>query len=170
VAPVPGHHSRAVGAAWALSVLSTLSAIVFAAAAVAGWALHLWPATPATLAAAAGIVAGGPLISALLLHGIRVTSPKPRVTSPKPRVTSPKPGAAGARPAGVTSPKPGAAGARLAGVTSPKPGAAGEGLAGETRLPAQQQRLPQPPQRPLTPEQAWGRALLEWRERPLRRS
>jgi hypothetical protein len=130
VAPVPGHHARAVGAAWALAVLSTLSAIVFAAAAVAGWAMHLWPATPVTLGIAAGIVVGGPLISALLLRG---------VTSPKAPVTSPKAGAC-------------------------------DGLAGETRFRAPQPRLPQPPPRPLTPDQAWGRALLEWRERPLRRS
>jgi hypothetical protein len=129
VAPVPGQHSRALGAAWALAFLSTLAAIVFAAAAVAGWMLHLWPATPATLGIAVALVAGGPLISALLLQGIR---------------------------------KP---------VPSPKPGAAGERLAGETRF-RPQPAVPQPPvaQRPLTPEQAWGRALLEWRDRPLRRS
>jgi hypothetical protein len=151
VAPVPGHHARAVGAAWALAVLSALSAIVFAAAAVAGWALHLWPATPVTLGVAAGFVVGGPLISALLLR--RVTSPKAgacdglagetRFREPQPRLPQPQP--------------------RLPQPQHPLPQP-------QPRLPQPQQRLPQPPPRPLTPDQAWGRALLEWRERPFRRS
>jgi hypothetical protein len=121
VAPVPGHPRRASGTAWALTALTTLSSAVFAAGAIAGWGLGLWPATPLTLLAAATVVVGGPLISALLARAI-------------------------ARPQADPAPAPPRATARPA---RPRVG-------GHAPLP------------PATPEQAYGRELLDWRTRPRR--
>jgi hypothetical protein len=126
---------RAVGAAWALSLLSAVSSLAFAAGAVAGWTMHLWPATPVTLGAAAGVVIAGPLASALLLHAIRADGSAPRRAVPAP-VPVPVP---------VPAPAP-------APVRSPAAPVA----------PAQ----PAVPSLAMTPDQAWGRALMEWRDRP----
>jgi hypothetical protein len=131
VAPVPGHPQRAVGAAWALSFLSTFAAAVFAIGAVAGWVLHLWPATPLTLGVAAIVVIGGPVTSMLLLHGVRGESAAAAARAVRVRVRQ-------AAPAPVRA-------------AAPMPVA----------VPVDS--------RPLTPDQAWGRALLEWRDRPVRR-
>lgn len=125
---VPASSDHAVGAAWALSVLSALSSLAFAIAAVAGWTMHLWPATPVTLGIAAGIVIAGPLAAALLLHAIRVESPAAAPSAPAPV------------PVPVRN---------LAAPAAPHPAAA------------------QP--RRMTPEQAFGHALMEWRDRPLER-
>ena len=118
MAPVPGHPRRAAGTAWALTFLTTLSSVVFAMGAVAGWVLGLWPATPLTLVAASVVVIGGPLAAFVLAR---------RISEPV--------AAAPARP-----------------------------------VRARPQRIvavpPPPPALPLTPEQAWGRELLDWRERP----
>ena len=121
MAPVPGHQRRASGTAWALTFLTTLSSVVFAMGAIAGWVLGLWPATPPTLLAASVVVLGGPLAAILLAR---------RISTP-----------AAARPV-LVRPHP------------PRPQLVGAGAA------------PPPPPLPLTPEQAWGRELLDWRERP----
>jgi hypothetical protein len=120
VAPVPGHERRASGTAWALSFLTTLASVFFAMASIAGWVIGLWPATPLTLAVAAVVVVGGPVV-ALVLRG----SSRQPVPAPAPR---PAP-----RPRAIAAPQPG-------------------------------QLFP-----PLTVEQAYGRELLDWRERPLAR-
>jgi hypothetical protein len=123
VAPVPGHQRRrAPGAAWALSFLTTLSSVVFAMAAIAGWILNLWPANPLTLIVAAFVVLSGPTLTLALRGAVveRRLAPAPR------RVAAPV-----AAPVAPRRPAPAA--------------------------------LP-----PLTPEQAYGRALLDWRDRPWR--
>jgi hypothetical protein len=120
VETVPTTPSPAVGVAWALSLLSALSSAGFAAGAVAGWTMHLWPATPVTFGIAAAVVIAGPLASALLLHGIRATEPAAPAPTPARRVAA----------------------------------------------------LAAPPVAPLpgpTPGQAFGHALQEWRDQPLRR-
>jgi hypothetical protein len=96
---------RAEGAAWALTLLVTLSSLAFAGGAVLGWTLGLWPATPATLAISAGAVLGGPVLAAALTFAIRRPSPP----APAPvRAVAPRPAPAPAppRPAAlVGSPK-----------------------------------------------------------------
>jgi hypothetical protein len=85
VTPVPGHSRRAVGAAWVLTLLTTLSSVAFAVAAIAGWVLGMWPATPVTLGVAAAVVVGGPLVAALLTRGVRSSvTPRPRVIAQPP--------------------------------------------------------------------------------------
>jgi hypothetical protein len=116
VAPVPGHERRrASGTAWALSFLTTLASVVFAMAAIAGWVLNLWPASPLTLLVAAVVVLGGPMLAVLARGATREVAPAP---APRPLPLAPR------------------------------------------AIPA---ALP-----PLTPEQAYGRALLDWRDRPWR--
>jgi hypothetical protein len=82
VTPVPGHSRRAVGAAWALTLLTTLASVAFAVAAIAGWVLGMWPATPVTLAIAAVVVVGGPLAAGLLTRGVRATSRRAPAPAP----------------------------------------------------------------------------------------
>jgi hypothetical protein len=107
-----------------LTFLTTLSSVVFAVGAIAGWTLGLWPATPVTLLAAASVVLGGPLLSLVLAR---------RIGRP-----------AHAAPAAPAPP------VRMQVARAPAP-------------------APRPVALPLTPEQAWGQQLLDWRDRPWRR-
>jgi hypothetical protein len=50
----------------ALALLAAFASPVFMVAAVAGWLYELWPATPVTLAIAAFLVVGGPVLG--LVH------------------------------------------------------------------------------------------------------
>jgi hypothetical protein len=127
VAPVPGHPRRAAGTAWALTFLTTLSSVVFAMGAIAGWVIGLWPATPLTLLAASAVVLGGPLVSIVLARRISAPAPAP-ATAPRPRPAAPQ---------------------RQLVLAAAAP--------------------PPQPAPPLTPEQAWGQELLDWRDRPRRR-
>jgi len=120
VAPVPGHERRASGTAWALSFLTTLASVVFAMAAIGGWMVALWPATPLTLLIAATVVLGGPLLAALFRGSARRVAP---AVPPAPR-PAPVVRAAPLRPRVLSAPLP-----------------------------------------PPTPEQAYGRELLDWRDR-----
>jgi hypothetical protein len=79
----------AVGAAWALSVLSALASAAFAAAAAIGWTMSLWPATPVTLGIASSVVIAGPLTSALLLRAIRAGSPARQAPAAPTRAAAP---------------------------------------------------------------------------------
>jgi hypothetical protein len=83
VAPVPGHPRRAAGTAWALTFLTTLSSIVFAMGAIAGWVLGLWPATPLTLLAASVVVLGGPVTAFVLAR--RISTPVDATPAPAVR-------------------------------------------------------------------------------------
>jgi hypothetical protein len=123
VAPVPGHQRRASGTAWALTFLTTLSSVVFAMGAIAGWVLGLWPATPLTLLAASGVVLGGPLAAILLARRISAPVAAAPVRPVRARPQQPRP-------------------QLVLAAAAP------------------------PPPLPLTPEQAWGRELLDWRDRP----
>lgn len=96
-----------------MTFLTTLSSLVFAMGAIAGWVLGLWPATPLTLLAASVVVLGGPLTAFVLAR--RIAAPALAAPAPAPPVR--------VRP--------------------------------RSR-----------PALPLTPEQAWGKELLEWRDRP----
>jgi hypothetical protein len=81
VTTVPEPDRRAEGAAWALTLLVTLSSVAFAAGAVAGWRVNLWPATPVTFGIAAGVVLAGPALAAALSLAVRrgstVAAPAP---------------------------------------------------------------------------------------------
>jgi hypothetical protein len=100
----PDRDRRAEGAAWALTFLVTLSSIAFAIGAVLGWTLHLWPATPLTLGAAAVAVIGGPAFAAALTLAIRGGAPEPPAPRPAVRVT-PAPRPVAPQPQIVLSPK-----------------------------------------------------------------
>jgi hypothetical protein len=132
VAPVPGHQRRAAGTAWVLTFLTTLSSVVFAMGAIAGWVLGLWPATPLTLLAASVVVLGGPLAALLLAR--RISAPVAAVPALPVRVREP--------------------------ARRQRPAAAPPQFVMAAAAP------PPPPPLPLTPEQAWGRELLDWRDRP----
>jgi hypothetical protein len=107
-----------------LTFLTTLSSVVFAIGAIAGWVLGIWPATPPTLLAASVVVLGGPLTALVLARRISAPPVRIRDQAPQPRSAAP----------------------RLASAAAPRPR----------------------PALPLTPEQAWGRQLLDWRDRPRR--
>jgi hypothetical protein len=144
VAPVPGHaHGRAAGTAWALSFLSTLASVIFAVGAIAAWVVGLWPATPLTLALAAAVVLAGPLAATLHFASARGQAPRRSAPAPRARLQ--------ARPVASRA-------------CAPRPLAPSAPSAPLAPL------APLAPSAALTTEQAWGRALLEWRDRPLRRS
>jgi hypothetical protein len=92
----PDRSRRAEGAAWALTLLVTLSSLAFAAGAVIGWTLDLWPATPVTLGVAAVAVLGGPALATALTLAIRAhaparPAPAPRRPAPVPVAPPPAP-------------------------------------------------------------------------------
>jgi hypothetical protein len=114
----------------ALTFLTTLASVVFAAGAIAGWVLALWPATPLTLLVASVVVLSGPLISVVAARHIGRPEPARAAAGLAPR------------PVRVRAAEP-----------PPTPARVSAGLA-----------VP-----PLTAEQAYGRELLDWRDRPWRR-
>jgi hypothetical protein len=59
---------RAAGTTNALGWLAAVASVIFAAAAVAAWAVGAWPATPLTLAIAAAVVLVGPLLALVPAH------------------------------------------------------------------------------------------------------
>jgi hypothetical protein len=76
----------------ALSLLAGLSAPIFLAAAVAGWLLGAWPATPLTFLLAAAVVCGGPVLG--LLHAATARperEPAPAPVPAAPPVVRPAP-------------------------------------------------------------------------------
>jgi hypothetical protein len=102
----PERDRRAEGAAWALTLLVTLSSLAFAGAAVVGWTLDLWPATPLTLAVAAVLVTGGPLLAATLTLAIRRTPAAPARPAPVPApAAAPRPAAPPRPPLVAATPK-----------------------------------------------------------------
>jgi hypothetical protein len=76
-----------VGPSRALAVLAALASPVFLAGSVAAWLGGVWPATSVTLAIAALLVVGGPVLG--IIHVVSASAPEPAPAPPVPAAPAP---------------------------------------------------------------------------------
>jgi hypothetical protein len=79
----------------ALALLAAFASPVFMVAAVAGWLYEAWPANPVTLAVAAFVVIGGPLLGIVHVATAREddepsSAPAPTASAPRPLLLTPQ--------------------------------------------------------------------------------